>query len=88
MAKLNFYFAHLYYFYMKSLEKNITKEQIQVLRPVVEYNKWFRRELGTHYKDIELTSLDLFIQDMVPKVAYESDEFTKNMILEYESKKV
>lgn len=38
ICKLNFYFAHLYYFYMKSIEKNITKVETQILKPVVEYN--------------------------------------------------
>lgn len=31
---------------MKSLEKNITKTEIQVLRPVVDYNNNFVREMG------------------------------------------
>jgi hypothetical protein len=39
ICKLNFYYAHLYYFYMKSLEKNITKTEVQTIRPVVDYNQ-------------------------------------------------
>ena len=42
MSRLYFYFAHLYYFYMKSIERNITKEESTVLQPVVDYNKELR----------------------------------------------
>ena len=52
MSKLDFYFAHLYYFYMKSLEKNIAKGWNQILRPIVEYNVWLRNDLNSHYKNI------------------------------------
>lgn len=54
----------------------------------MDYNRWFRTELGGHYKDIELTCLDLFMQDKANKPTYHSDEFMKNVIFDYESKKV
>ena len=41
MSRLNFYFGHLFYFYMRSLEKNIKKTEIQILKPVVAYNQNF-----------------------------------------------
>ncbi len=46
MCRLNFYFAHLYYFYMKSLERYITKTEVQVIKPVVTYNERFLKELS------------------------------------------
>lgn len=61
MSKLNYYFAHLYYFYMKSLEKNITKTEIQVLKPVIDYNQNFVKQMGLHYENVKLTCLDLYI---------------------------
>jgi hypothetical protein len=63
MCRLNYYFAHLYYFYMKSLEKNITKTEIQVLRPVIDYNNSFIGTMGLHFKEVKLTCLDLYIDE-------------------------
>jgi len=65
MSKLNFYFGHLYYFYMKSIEKNITKTEIQVLEPVFKYNNSFIETMSRHFNGIDLIALDLFIEDKI-----------------------
>lgn len=46
---------------MKSLEKNITKTEIQVLKPVIDYNQNFVKQMGLHYENVKLTCLDLYI---------------------------
>jgi hypothetical protein len=61
ICKLNFYFAHLYYFYMKSIEKNVTKIETQILKPVVEYNEKIVSELKEHYKNVQCSALDQYL---------------------------
>ena len=40
-SRLNFYFGHLYYFYIASLEKIVDKYEIQVLKKVSSYKDKF-----------------------------------------------
>jgi len=56
MCELNFYFAHLYYFYMKSIEKNINKMEIQTYQPVVAYNNQLRENLNNHFSKVSISS--------------------------------
>lgn len=88
MCKLNYYFAHLYYFYMKSLEKNITKTEIQVLNPVIDYNNKFIKQMAHHYDSLKLTCLDLYIDEHTTRKHPEPDDYAKNVIYEYETSKI
>jgi hypothetical protein len=50
---------------MKSIEKNITKTEIQVLEPVFKYNNSFIETMSRHFNGIDLIALDLFIEDKI-----------------------
>ena len=88
MCKLNFYFAHLFYYYVRSLEKNIKKTEIQILKPVVDYNKRFLQLMDDHYKDIKLTCLDLYIDEAVDRRSVEQQTQARNTILNYQTKDI
>jgi hypothetical protein len=86
MCRLNFYFAHLFYYYMRSLEKNIKKTEIQILKPVVDYNRNFLRLMDEHYKELRLTCLDLYIDEAVDRRSVEQQTQARNTILNYQTK--
>lgn len=86
MCELNFYFAHLYFYYMKSIEKNITGTEIQILKPVVDYNIKLAAQLSENFSKIKLTCLDLYLDEERSQNKCE-DEFVKRVIVDYESSK-
>lgn len=59
-SKLNFYFGHLYYFYMKSLEKTVNKNEIQVFKRVSEYKHNFLDVMCKYYEGQNLNSIELY----------------------------
>jgi hypothetical protein len=78
----------MYYFYMKSLEQNIKKTEIQILKPVVDYNEKFLKIMDEHYNDIKLTCLDLYMEERAKDGPTEDDSFVRNVILDYQTKKM
>lgn len=46
---------------MKSIEKNISKTEISVLKPVVEYNDKLVKDMREHYKNVNCSALDQYI---------------------------
>jgi len=73
---------------MRSLEKNIKKTEIQILKPVVDYNKRFLQLMDDHYKDIKLTCLDLYIDEAVDRRSVEQQTQARNTILNYQTKDI
>lgn len=48
-CKMSFYFAHLYYFYMISIEKIVGKNEVQILKKAEDYRKNFLDEMCKYY---------------------------------------
>lgn len=54
---MSFYFGHLYYFYMISLEKIINKNEVQILKKAFEYRQVFLEEMCKYYEGQNLSSI-------------------------------
>ena len=59
-CKLDFYFAHMYYFYISSLEKIVSKYEIQTLKKVATYKEYFLNVMSAAYADQSLNSLEYY----------------------------
>lgn len=59
-CKMSFYFGHLYYFYMLSLEKIIEKNDVQILKKAYEYRQSFLLEMCKYYEGSALSSVELY----------------------------
>ena len=57
---MNFYFGHLYYFYMMSLEKIISKTEIQIFKKVNTYRESFLESMCKFYEGQSLSSIELY----------------------------
>lgn len=56
-CKMSFYFGHLYYFYMISLEKIVEKNEVQILKKAFEYRQTFLEEMCKFYESSNLSSI-------------------------------
>lgn len=72
-SKLSFYFAHAYYFYINSLEKVITEDEIQVFKKVSDYKHKFLEEMNRLYEGQMLNSVEFFLGEKVKTVPVKSD---------------
>jgi hypothetical protein len=72
---------------MRSIEKNITKTEIEVLKPVAEYNDKLVKDLREHYLNVKCSCLDQYIETYRYEYRNE-DEFFMGVIKDYETTKV
>jgi len=72
-SRLSFYFAQAFYFYMNSLEKNISPDEIQVFKKVSDYNAKFLEEMNKKYEGQLLNSVEYFINETIKSVSNKSE---------------
>lgn len=84
-SRLDFYFGHLYYFYMHSLEKSIGQYEIRVFKQITEYKEKFLKEISRIYEGQMLNSFEYYWGNKIKMYPTEPD--TALIIKTYGTKK-
>ena len=72
-CRMNFYFAHKFYFYLLSLEKIVGVEEIQVFKKVTDFKNKFLEEMNKVYEGQMLNSVEHLIGVKIKTIPNKSD---------------
>lgn len=83
-SRLDFYFGHLYYFYMNSLEKIMGEYEIRVFKQISEYKGKFLADISRLYEGQMLNSFEYYWGEKIKM--YPTDPATALTIKSYGTK--
>lgn len=83
-GRLDFYFSHLYYFYMNSLEKTVGQYEIRCFKQISEYKDKFLYDMSKLFEGQMLNSFEYYWGEKVKM--YPTDPDTAYAIKSYGTK--